>query len=117
MTTEEYENIIEKTAVYPHNIGVMYCALGLCGEAGEVAEKIKKIYRDKEGVIGWQEKEAIVKEMGDVLWYITALANELGVSLSHIMDTNYNKLIERRVTNTLHGDGDNREKEVNNAGT
>ncbi len=111
MTLIEYQNIIEQTKVYPENIALLYCALGLCGEAGEVAEKIKKIYRDKEGIVSWEDKEAIKKEMGDCLWYITALSNELQITLEDIMETNYNKLIERRRTGTLHGSGDNREVE------
>ena len=110
MEIKKYQGIIKETAVYPKEIGVLYCALGLCGEAGEVAEKIKKVYRDNEGVITEETTKNIKKELGDCLWYITALANELGLTLDQVMETNYNKLIERRLTGTLHGSGDNREE-------
>lgn len=127
MTIKEYQTIIEKTAIYPKNIGIAYCALGLTGEAGEVAEKIKKLYRDKQHLINYIQRgeepsdvnkflqmvqliEGIKKELGDVIWYVTALANEFGISLEDIMESNYNKLIKRKETNTLHGSGDNREE-------
>lgn len=109
MDIKQYQTIIEQTAVYPKEIGKLYCALGLCGEAGEVAEKVKKLYRDEKGEISHEFQIAVKKELGDVLWYLTAMANELGMSLEEIMLTNYNKLIARRETNTLHGNGDNRE--------
>lgn len=107
MNVKEYQTIIEKTAIYPKEIGLAYCAMGLTGEAGEVSDKIKKIYRDNTEV----DVPAIAKELGDVLWYVTAMANELGVSLEEIMENNYNKLMLRRETNTLSGSGDNRELE------
>lgn len=110
MDIKEYQTIIEKTAIYPKEIGKLYCALGLCGEAGEVAEKIKKIYRDKEGIVDSYDKMQLAKEIGDVIWYCTALAQELNLSMEGILKANYNKLIVRRETNTLHGSGDNREE-------
>lgn len=119
MDIKEYQGIIKKTAVYPKEIGLAYCAMGLTGEAGEVADKIKKLYRDRvfhsqtqtwKQIIIDDNKKDIVKELGDVLWYITAMANELGISLEEIMEMNYNKLIKRRETNTLQGSGDNREE-------
>lgn len=111
MTIEEYQGIIQKTAVFPKEIGLTYCTLGLTGEAGEVAEKVKKLFRDKGGVITPEFKKDVKKELGDVIWYVTALANELGLSLEEIMEANYEKLIKRRETNTLHGSGDNREEQ------
>lgn len=110
MTVKQYQEIIKKTAVFPKDIGLTYCTLGLCGEAGEVAEKVKKLFRDKNGEITPEFKEAVKKEIGDVLWYVTALSGELGFTLEEVMETNYNKLMARRSTNTLHGDGDNREE-------
>lgn len=110
MKIEEYQNIIEKTAIYPKEIGLTYCTLGLCGEAGEVAEKVKKLYRDNKGLVTDKFKEEVKKEIGDVIWYCTALANELGLTLEEILEANYTKLIKRRETNTLHGSGDNREE-------
>jgi NTP pyrophosphatase (non-canonical NTP hydrolase) len=119
MDTKEYQKIIDETAIYPKEIGLAYCAMGLTGEAGEVSDKIKKLYRDDNihdmlsadyGEFIQKNKKAIGKELGDVLWYVTAMANELGLSLEEIMEGNYNKLIKRRETNTLHGSGDNREE-------
>lgn len=119
MTFKDYQQIIEKTAVYPEDIGLAYCAMGLTGEAGEVADKIKKLYRDdnlhaidapSEVVLIQERKMSIAKELGDVLWYITAMANEIDVSLEEIAQMNYDKLIKRRETNTLHGSGDDREE-------
>ncbi len=116
MKVEDYQNIIEKTAVFPEAIGLAYCGLGLTGEAGEVAEKIKKLYRDTnyldEGDFSNDFKNALKKELGDVLWYLTATANQVNLTLSEIMEANYNKLIKRRETNTLHGSGDDREENV-----
>lgn len=112
MDIKQYQTIIEQTAVYPEEIGKLYCALGLCGEAGEVAEKVKKLYRDQQGEVTDEFKAAVKKELGDVLWYLTAMANELNMSLEEIMLTNYNKLIARRETNTLHGNGDDRENKI-----
>lgn len=121
MTVTEYQTIIEQTAVYPKEIGILYCTLGLCGEAGEVSEKIKKIYRDnpemlvklKNTLLISEEVEevrnSLKKEIGDVIWYCTALASEFDISLEDVMATNYTKLLARKATNTLHGSGDNRE--------
>lgn len=82
--------------------------LGLTGEAGETADKIKKILRDKEGEISEGDKKEIVKELGDVLWYVTAIATYLGVDLEEVAEENIKKLESRRQRNLLHGEGDNR---------
>ena len=111
MTTTEYQKIIEMTAIYPREIGLAYCTMGLVGEAGEVANKVKKIYRDQDGHIVKENVDQLKGEIGDVLWYITALANEIGVSLEDIMEANYSKLIKRRETDTLGGSGDDREEQ------
>ncbi len=115
MNVEDYQKIIKKTAIYPKEIGVAYCAMGLTGEAGEVADKIKKLYRDdnylSHKLMPPDKITDIAKELGDVLWYVTAMANELEISLEGIMQMNYDKLMKRRETNTLHGSGDNRETE------
>jgi NTP pyrophosphatase (non-canonical NTP hydrolase) len=113
MEVTKYQGIISKTAVYPEEIGLAYCSMGLTGEAGEVADKVKKLYRDKDylntNTISEEDKQSIGKELGDVLWYVTAAANELNISLEELMENNYKKLIKRRETGTLHGSGDNRE--------
>ncbi len=98
-----------KTAVYP-NIGrnISYPALGLCGEAGEVADKIKKIFRDKNGKVGVKTRRELVKEMGDVLWYLSTLSSELKVDLNDVAKKNLEKLNTRKKQNKLKGSGDNR---------
>jgi NTP pyrophosphatase (non-canonical NTP hydrolase) len=108
ITFNFYQNEAVKTVVYDPSLEVMYPALGLCGEAGEVAEKVKKIYRDDGGVCTHERKIALMKEMGDVLWYLAVLADDLDVELRDIAHMNLNKLQQRRSTNKLHGDGDNR---------
>lgn len=109
MTFEEYQNESQKTARYPV-VGApfVYPTLGLVGEAGEVAEKVKKIMRDNGGIADDARKEEIVKEMGDVLWYLAQLATTLGISLENVAKNNIEKLRSRLERNAIHGDGDNR---------
>jgi len=109
MTFQDYQKNSRKTAFYPdlcHNF--VYPTLGLAGEAGEVAEKVKKIIRDKGGVAGDEEKMAIKKELGDVLWYIAQLATELDLDLAEVAQDNLDKLASRQARNMLSGSGDNR---------
>ncbi len=82
--------------------------MGLVGEAGEVAEKMKKVLRDNDGVISEEKREEITKELGDVLWYIANLSKELNVSLEDVAQKNIEKLQSRQQRNELHGSGDNR---------
>lgn len=109
MTFEEYQNESQKTARYPV-VGApfVYPTLGLVGEAGEVAEKVKKIMRDNGGIVDDVRKEEIIKEMGDVLWYLAQLATTLGISLEYIAKNNIEKLRSRLERDVVHGDGDNR---------
>lgn len=85
-----------------------YWALGLNGEAGETAEKIKKIYRDDEGEITKEKKEALKKELGDCLWYMAQIAEDLDLSLADVVENNIEKMLSRKERGTLHGDGDDR---------
>ena len=87
---------------------VVYPTLGLANEAGEVAGKIKKIFRDKGGVIGEAERAALKDELGDVLWYLAQLCTELGLTLEEVAAANLEKLASRRQRGTLYGDGDTR---------
>lgn len=103
-----YQRKARKYAKYPAEVGLAYCALGLNGEAGEVAEKIKKIYRDKGGVVDDDTKLAIAKELGDVEWYVANTAAELGISLADICDMNIAKLESRYLRDRIGGDGDDR---------
>lgn len=82
--------------------------LGLVGEAGEVSEKVKKIIRDHDGLITPSDKDEITKELGDVLWYISAVADYLEVSLDQVASNNLEKLFSRRDRGTSRGSGDNR---------
>lgn len=88
--------------------GIMYCALKLNGEAGEVAEKVGKALRDDRSLITDERRLALIIELGDVLWYIANLADELSVSLDEVARQNLNKLADRKARNVLHGSGDNR---------
>lgn len=109
MTFDEYQEKTKETAIYP-SVGerFVYPTLGLLGEAGEVAEKVKKIFRDEGGVVTPEKREEIKKEMGDVLWYLSQLAAELGLSLKEIAADNVKKLESRKIRGTLNGNGDNR---------
>ncbi len=109
MTFEEYQKFTATTAVYPSfGASFVYPSLGLVGEAGEVAEKVKKLIRDKNGVVDEEFRQAIIKELGDVLWYVATLCREFEVSLETIAAENIKKLTARKEENKLHGSGDNR---------
>ncbi len=109
MTFDEYAELAGKTAVYPgRGKNLIYPVLGLAGESGEVAEKVKKLIRDKNFQIDAEFKDAIKKELGDVLWYIAAICYELGLSMDDVAKTNIEKLRSRKERNMLHGEGDER---------
>lgn len=108
MNLNEYQEMAMKTAVYPLDTEIVYPALGLCGEAGEVAEKIKKVLRDKDGKFNNDDRMQIALELGDVLWYLSAVSKDLGLSLNAIAEMNIHKLQNRKERNKLHGNGDNR---------
>uniref|UniRef100_A0A6M3INP9 Putative nucleotide pyrophosphohydrolase domain-containing protein n=1 Tax=viral metagenome TaxID=1070528 RepID=A0A6M3INP9_9ZZZZ len=103
MDFDDYQIEARTTAIYP--IGVIYPTLGLCGEAGEVAEKIKKIIRDGGE---FAHNALIAQELGDVLWYLANLAADLGFSLDEIAHMNLDKLSSRKIRDKLHGGGDDR---------
>ena len=107
-TFNDYQEDCLKTAVYPDEYKVIYTTLGLSGEAGEVADKVKKIYRDDNGVISEEKKKEIAKEIGDVLYYCAALCSDLGISLDTVARMNIDKLFSRLERGVLHGSGDNR---------
>jgi NTP pyrophosphatase (non-canonical NTP hydrolase) len=109
MTFQEYQDEARKTAIYPNkDNNFVYPTLGLAGEAGEVAEKIKKVIRDGNGIVSEEKKVEITKELGDVMWYVANLAKELGISLEDVAQKNLEKLQSRQQRNELHGSGDNR---------
>lgn len=108
MTFDEYQQEAMQTAIYPQESGVVYPVLGLTGEAGEVADKVKKVIRDRGGVFNAEARLEIAKEAGDVLWYLASLARELDISLDEIARINIDKIRSRQRRNMIHGDGDNR---------
>lgn len=103
---DEYQGRASKTAIYPEEYGLEYTVLGLASEAGEVAGKLKKYIRD--GMSYGDLETALVAELGDVLWYVAAVATELGVHLSTIAENNIAKLEDRSERNALSGSGDYR---------
>lgn len=106
---KKYQTDSRKTAGYPP-IGhpIIYPVLGLSGEAGEISEKIKKIFRDKKGEITAEDKEMLKLELGDVLWYLTQIASELEVELEDVAQKNIEKLYSRMERGKLGGSGDKR---------
>lgn len=109
MDFKKYQEKSRKTAVYPdRDNNFIYPTLGLSGEAGEVSEKIKKVIRDKKGIVDDETREAIKKELGDVLWYVSQIATELKLSLDDIAEKNIEKLYSRMERGKLNGSGDNR---------
>jgi len=105
----EYQEKAKATAQYP-NLGsnLYYPTLGLAGESGEVAEKVKKLMRDHDGILDDAYRLSIAKELGDVLWYCAMLADELGYSFEEIARMNLEKLTSRKQRDKIQGNGDNR---------
>lgn len=108
MDFNTYQSLARKTKIYPDGAKIVYPALGLCGECGEVAEKVKKAIRDNNGYIDDERKAALKLECGDVLWYLSNLASDLGLTLEEIARHNVEKLQNRQERNALSGNGDNR---------
>lgn len=108
MKFKQYQDIARTTAIYPPEHRITYPALGLAGEAGEVAEKVKKSIRDHQGMWTPDGKQAVAKELGDILWYVANLASDLGLSMQEIAEQNIEKLLDRKKRGALSGSGDNR---------
>ena len=108
MELSEYQHLSRRTAEYPRDAWLAYPALGLSGEAGEEAEHAKKAIRDDNGQITEERRAAMAKELGDVLWYVSQLATELGLELDEIADANLQKLLSRQRRGVLSGSGDDR---------
>jgi len=103
MTLSSYQRAASSTAIYPTQHAITYPALGLAGEAGEVANKVKKLIRD-----GKLDKAALKGEIGDCLWYIAALCRDLNIDLGDVAKANLEKLQDRKARGTLKGSGDTR---------
>jgi len=110
MDFNAYQRESASTAIYPGQgevMGLAYVGLGL-GESGEVQGKIKKVIRDDGGVLSDEKRAAIAKELGDMLWYVSQTATEIGVSLDDVAEDNLDKLADRRQRGVLGGSGDER---------
>lgn len=107
MNFNEYQIKAETFQTYPSESGVMYCSLALCGESGEIANKIKKVIRG-DYPLDVALKLKLTDEAGDVLWYLAALCSHLGITLDHVANSNIRKLSDRRMRGVLKGDGDDR---------
>jgi|TARA_R110000803_G_scaffold168601_3_gene231651 NTP pyrophosphatase (non-canonical NTP hydrolase) len=103
LTLSSYQKAASGTAIYPTQHAITYPALGLAGEAGEVANKVKKIIRD-----GKMNRRDIGDEIGDCLWYIAALCRDLGLDMGEVAKSNLEKLYDRKQRGTLQGSGDKR---------
>ena len=109
MTLNEYQNEAKKTAIYPNQgKNIVYPTLGLAGEAGEVADKVGKIIRDKDYELDDETRVMLAKEVGDVLWFVSQLSWELGYTLEEIADMNIKKLRARKERGVISGSGDER---------
>lgn len=107
MNLNDYQDQANDTAIYPNYARLTYPALGLTGEAGEVADKVKKLIRDQKELTA-QERVEIAKEVGDVLWYIAAMARDLGIDMETMARMNLEKLASRAERGVVGGSGDNR---------
>jgi len=105
---DDYQTAAVLTAVYPDDIRILYPALGLAGEAGEVANKVKKIFRDDGGQVTDHRRVQVAKELGGVLWYVAAVCTDLNLNLGDVARENAAILASRQERGTLHGDGDER---------
>lgn len=108
MELNAYQSEAMRTAIYPIDRGLEYATLGLTSEAGEVAGKLKKIIRDKDGAISAEDRIALGDEAADCLWYVAAIARELDTTLEVLAQRNLNKLASRASRGKIPGNGDNR---------
>ena len=108
MNFDEYQTQASKTTIYDDKYNIIYPSLGLVNEAGEVAGKVKKVLRDNGGIFGSVEREAIKKELGDVLWYMSAVCSDLNINMSDVAKANIDKLNSRLTRGVLGGSGDER---------
>lgn len=106
MKANDYQKFTKETAIFPKQDSLTYLTLGLTGEAGELANKVKKIIRDNNGVLTDEIQEQLISELGDVMWYSAQLAEFLGTTLENVFDKNAFKLLDRQKRNKLQGSGD-----------
>jgi len=109
MNFDEYQKESRKTWVGVGGIHPLtYFTLGIAGETGEFVDKIKKVWRDDGNIMSDEKRDEVVRELGDVLWYIAQISTELGVSLDEVAAKNIEKIFDRKDRGVLGGDGDNR---------
>ena len=109
MTFDEYQEQSKGTAQYSDFVPPwVYLAMGLAGESGEVVDKLKKVARNTNGVFSDEAKLELQKELGDVLWYVSQLCEELGLSLDEVARMNRAKLEDRKTRGVIKSRGDNR---------
>ena len=109
MELNAYQDAARRTAAYPQvGQNPIYPTLGLTGAAGDVAAKVKKVLRDREGIFAPEPRDAIKLELGDVLWYVAQLARELGYDLDEVASANLDKLASRAARGRITGSGDHR---------
>lgn len=112
MKLDEYQEQAKRSDIFEvcalSEVGFIEKVMGLAGEAGEVVDKFKKILRDKSGVMTDEDKEAVIKELGDVMWYVASISRYIGVPLSEVAAKNIKKLDGRLKRGTVHGSGDER---------
>jgi NTP pyrophosphatase (non-canonical NTP hydrolase) len=124
VSVEDYETMVAEAAIYKDAVNefvaagsagdvaklfnVFYATTGLAGEAGEVANKVKKIIRDNKGIIDGAVRQKVLGELGGVAWYLAAVSAEFGLSLNDVLAYNYDQITDRQERNVLHGDGDDR---------
>lgn len=104
LTFGEYQKRAMSTALYPGDQLIVYPALGVSGEAGEIANQVKKMLRDDDGFMTPERADKVADEIGDVLWYCAALAADCGFSLERLAQANLDKLQQRKETGTIKGD-------------
>lgn len=108
MKLNEYQKKAFSNVIFPNNSSIVYPTLGLNGEAGEVAEKVKKVLRNKKGIFSDKDRKDIALELGDCLWYVSAIAKGINMTLEQIALLNINKINSRMVRDKLKGNGDKR---------
>lgn len=109
MNFQAYQTDSRKTWNHVHtDHPIVYPTMGLANEAGEVAGKVKKIFRDRDGIISDTDRDALKEELGDVLWYLTQICTELDLTLEEVAEKNISKLASRMERGTIRGDGDQR---------
>jgi len=108
MKLNEYQIRAYETAQYGYGQAIVYPLMGLAGEAGEVMNKLKKVFRDSDGEFTEERKDGIIDELGDTLWYIAATCTDLGITLEELAQRNLDKLKDRNQRGVVKGDRDNR---------